>query len=142
MSFETIVTDREIGQMKTRLRALERKRDTLAIHVAKTLNLPNIWTLDMVDWNNPEVASIKPEIDTLDNQINELSWEIDRQESLQDGNIDYFNAKVKAHDFIQQNFTNFDDEAEFYQKNNLVRGMSSLTQEILENPDYLEEVVL
>ena len=56
MSFETILSDSEIGQMKTKLRELQRKRENLAIHVAKTLNLPSIWTLDMVDWNNPEIA--------------------------------------------------------------------------------------
>lgn len=142
MSFETLYTNREISQMKTRLRAMERKRDTLAIHVAKTLNLPNIWTLDMVDWSNPKVASIKPEIDTVDKQINELSWDIDRAESIRDNNMDYYNAKVKAYDFMAENFTNFDDEVTFFKKNGLVRGMSSLTEMILKNPNYLEEVVL
>ena len=142
MSFEVILSDREIGQMKTRLRALEKRRDTLAIHVAKTLNLPNIWTLEMVDWSNPEVAGIKPEIDTVDKQINELSWDIDRAESIRDNNMDYYNAKVKAYDFMAENFTNFDDEVTFFKKNGLVRGMSSLTEMILKNPNYLEEVVL
>jgi len=142
MSFEVILSDREIGQMKTRLRALEKRRDTLAIHVAKTLNLPNIWTLDMVDWSNPEVAAIKPEINSVDKQINELSWDIDRAESIRDNNMDYYNAKVKAYDFMAENFTNFNDEVTFFKKNGLVRGMSSLTEMILKNPNYLEEVVL
>ena len=142
MSYETIMSDREIGQLKTQLRALTRKRDSLAIHVAKTLNLPSIWTLYMVDWSNPEVAAIKPEIDAIDQKINDLSWEVSRQEALKDGNIDYFNAKVKANAFVNENFTNFDDEVAFYKKNNLVRGMSSLTEMILDNPSYLDEVIL
>ena len=96
MSFKTIISDTEIGQMKTKLRTLQRKRDNLAINVAITLNLPSVWTLDMVDWSNPEVANIKPQIDSLEKQINELSNEIDRQESIKDNNMDFFNAKIQA----------------------------------------------
>ena len=142
MSFETIISDTEIGQMKTKLRTLQRKRDTLAIHVAKTLNLPSIWTLEMVDWNNPKVAGIKPEITTLEKQINTLSREIDYQESIKDNNIDFFNAEIQAKKFINENFTNFDDEVEFYKKNGLIRGMSSFIERIVKNPSYIDEVVL
>ena len=142
MSFETIISDSEIGQMKTKLRELQRKRENLAIHVAKTLNLPSIWTLDMVDWNNPEVAGIKPKINSLEKEINDLSWEIDRQESIKENNMDFFNAKIQANKFINENFTSFDDEVEFYKKNGLLRGMSSFVERIVENPSYLEEVVL
>ena len=142
MSFETILSDSEIGQMKTKLRELQRKRENLAIHVAKTLNLPSIWTLDMVDWNNPEVAGIKPKINSLEKEINDLSWEIDRQESIKENNMDFFNAKIQANNFIKNNFTSFDDEVEFYKKNGLIRGMSSFVERIVENPSYLEEVVL
>ena len=142
MSFVEIKTDREIGQMKTRLRAMQRKRDTLAIHVAKTLNLPSVWTLEMVDWSNPEVTGIGAEINTLDSQINELEWTISKQEAMKDGKLDYFNAKVKAYDFINRNFNTFEDEVEFFKRNGLVRGLSSLTERIVENPDYLEEVVM
>ena len=142
MSFETILSDTEIGQMKTKLRELQRKRENLAIHVAKTLNLPSIWTLDMVDWNNPEVAGIKPKINSLEKEINDLSWEIDRQESIKENNMDFFNAKIQANNFIKNNFTSFDDEVEFYKKNGLLRGMSSLIDKIVKNPSYLEEVVL
>lgn len=142
MSFETIISDTEIGQMKTKLRTLQRKRENLAIHVAKTLNLPSIWTLDMVDWNNPEVAGIKPKINSLEKEINDLSWEIDRQESIKENNMDFFNAKIQANNFIKNNFTSFDDEVEFYKKNGLLRGMSSLIDKIVKNPSYLEEVVL
>ena len=142
MSFETIISDTEIGQMKTKLRTLQRKRENLAIHVAITLNLPSIWTLDMVDWNNPEVAGIKPKINSLEKEINDLSWEIDRQESIKENNMDFFNAKIQANNFIKNNFTSFDDEVEFYKKNGLLRGMSSLIDKIVKNPSYLEEVVL
>ena len=142
MSFETILSDSEIGQMKTKLRELQRKRENLAIHVAKTLNLPSIWTLDMVDWNNPEIAGIKPKINSLEKEINDLSWEIDRQENIKENNMDFFNAKIQANNFIKNNFTSFDDEVAFYKKNGLIRGMSSFVERIVENPSYLEEVVL
>ena len=142
MSFETIISDTEIEQMKTKLRTLQRKRDNLAIHVAKTLNLPSVWTLDMVDWNNPEVAGIKPQIDSLEKEINELSLELDYQESIKEDNMNFYNAKIQANKFVDENFNNFDDEIAFYKKNGLIRGMSSLIDMILKNPSYLDEVIL
>lgn len=142
MSFKTILSDSEIGQMKSQLRAMEKKRDTLAIHVAKTLNLPSIWTLEMVDWTNPSVAGLHDEIMTLENNINKLQWEISEAEATLDGTLDYHEAKVKAHQFISDNFNNFDDEIQFFKKNNLVRGMSSLIEAVYQNPDYLREVIL
>lgn len=142
MSFETIISDTEIGQMKTKLRTLQRKRDNLAINVAITLNLPSVWTLDMVDWNNPEVAGIKPQIDSLEKEINELSLELDYQESIKEDNMNFYNAKIQANKFVDENFNNFDDEIAFYKKNGLIRGMSSLIDMILKNPSYLDEVVL
>lgn len=142
MSFETIISDTEIGQMKTKLRTLQRKRDNLAINVAITLNLPSVWTLDMVDWNNPEVAGIKPQIDSLEKEINELSLELDYQESIKEDNMNFYNAKIQANKFVDENFNNFDDEIAFYKKNGLIRGMSSLIDMILKNPSYLDEVIL
>ena len=142
MSFETIISDTEIEQMKTKLRTLQRKRDNLAINVAITLNLPSVWTLDMVDWNNPEVAGIKPQIDSLEKEINELSLELDYQESIKEDNMNFYNAKIQANKFVDENFNNFDDEIAFYKKNGLIRGMSSLIDMILKNPSYLDEVVL
>ena len=142
MSFDTIISDTEIGQMKTKLRTLQRKRDNLAINVAITLNLPSVWTLDMVDWNNPEVAGIKPQIDSLEKEINELSLELDYQESIKEDNMNFYNAKIQANKFVDENFNNFDDEIAFYKKNGLIRGMSSLIDMILKNPSYLDEVVL
>ena len=96
----------------------------------------------MVDWNNPEVAGIKPEITTLEKEITTLSREIEYQESIKDNNMEFFNAKIQANKFINENFTNFDDEVEFYKKNGLIRGMSSLIDKIVKNPSYLDEVVL
>lgn len=142
MSFETIISDTEIEQMKTKLRTLQRKRDNLAIQVAITLNLPSVWTLDMVDWNNPEVAGIKPQIDSLEKEINELSLELDYQESIKEDNMNFYNAKIQANKFVDENFNNFDDEIAFYKKNGLIRGMSSLIDMILKNPSYLDEVIL
>lgn len=142
MSFETIISNTEIEQMKTKLRTLQRKRDNLAINVAITLNLPSVWTLDMVDWNNPEVAGIKPQIDSLEKEINELSLELDYQESIKEDNMNFYNAKIQANKFVDENFNNFDDEIAFYKKNGLIRGMSSLIDMILKNPSYLDEVIL
>ena len=142
MSFKTVLSDSEIGQLKTQLRAMKKRRDEIAINIAKILNFPNIWTMAMVDWSNPEVSHFKEEFQQLDHNINWLSWEIEEAEAIRDGTIDYFNAKVKAYGFIHDNFHSLQEEADFFAKNSLVRGMSSLIEAIYMNPDYLEEVIL
>ena len=142
MSFVTIRTESEIGEMKSNLRRMERKRDTLAIQVAKTLNFPSIWTTDMIDWNNPLVSDLHDEFKTLDGNINRLKWEISEAEAILDGTLDYHNAKVKAYKFMADNFNNFDDEVDFFKKNNLTQGMISFIEEVYQNPDYLSEVIL
>ena len=142
MSFKTVLSDSEIGQLKTQLRSMKKRRDEIAINIAKILNFPNIWTMAMVDWSNPEVSHFKEEFQQLDHNINWLSWEIEEAEAIRDGTIDYFNAKVKAYGFIHDNFHSLQEEADFFAKNGLVRGMSSLIEAIYMNPDYLEEVIL
>ena len=142
MSFKPVLSDSEIGQLKTQLRSMKKRRDEIAINIAKILNFPNIWTMAMVDWNNPEVSHFKEEYQQLDHNINWLSWEIEEAEAIRDGTIDYFNAKVKAYGFIHDNFHSLQEEADFFAKNSLVRGMSSLIEAIYMNPDYLEEVIL
>ena len=121
---------------------MKKRRDEIAINIAKILNFPNIWTMAMVDWNNPEVSHFKEEYQQLDHNINWLTWEIEEAEAIRDGTIDYFNAKVKAYGFIHDNFHSLQEEADFFAKNSLVRGMSSLIEAIYMNPDYLEEVIL
>ena len=142
MSFVTIRTESEIGEMKSNLRRMERKRDSLAIQVAKTLNFPSIWTTDMIDWNNPLVSDLHDEFKTLDSNINKLKWEISEAEAILDGTLDYHEAKVKAYKFMADNFNNFDDEVDFFKKNNLTQGMISFIEEVYQNPDYLSEVIL
>lgn len=142
MSFKTVLSDSEIEQLKTQLRSMKKRRDEIAINIAKILNFPNIWTMAMVDWSNPEVSHFKEEFQQLDHNINWLSWEIEEAEAIRDGTIDYFNAKVKAYGFIHDNFHSLQEEADFFAKNGLVRGMSSLIEAIYMNPDYLEEVIL
>ena len=96
----------------------------------------------MIDWSNPEVSHFKEEFQQLNHNINWLSWEIEEAEAIRDGTIDYFNAKVKAYGFIHDNFHSFEEEAEFFMKNGLTRGMSSLIEAVYQNPDYLSEVIL
>jgi hypothetical protein len=142
MSFKPIITDSEILKWKSQLRAMERKRDNIAITIAKILNFPNIWTVKMVDWNNPKVSHFKEEFQTLDHNINVLAGQIAEAEAINDGTIDYHNAKLKAYGFMHDNFHSLEEEAEFFAKNGLIRGMSSLAEAIYNNPRYLEDEVI
>lgn len=142
MSFKQIATDSEILEWKSKQSAMQRKRDEIAITIAKILNFPNIWTVEMINWNHPKVAPFKEEFQNLDHDINTLSWQIAEAEAINNGTIDYFNAEVKAYGFMHDNFHSLEEEAEFFAKNGLIRGMSSLAEAIYNNPRYLEEEVI
>ena len=145
MAFETIeepLSDHQINKMKAKARKMLKKRDSLAIQVAKILNLPSIWTLNDVDWNNPEVHDLGEQIFQYDIDICKLNKEISKQQAIRDGELDYYNAKEKAYQFIEEHFNNFDEEVEFYRKNNMEMGISTFTDRLYHNPDYITEVII
>jgi len=135
MSFQPILTDSEIGEMKAHLRAMERKRDTLAIQVAKTLNLPSIWTLEMVDWNNPLITGIGDELKQLDCEINELTWDIAEAEAIQENNLDFFQAEKTVYSFLGKLST---EDALSYLKQ-LGLTTHGLIGKVAENPNFISE---
>lgn len=145
MAFENIdepLSDHEISRMKSQARQMLKKRDSLAIQVAKILNLPSIWTLNDVNWEDPRVHDLGEQIFQYDIDLCKLNKEISKQQAIRDGELDYYNAKEKAYQFIEEHFTNFDEEVEFYRKNNMEMGISTFTDRLYHNPDYITEVII
>lgn len=129
MAFQTI--NPNIGEMKTRLRAMQHKRDNLAIEVAKILNLPNVWSLDMVDWNNPLVSNYKDEIFTLEENIKDLRWKIRCEEEPYDLLI----AEKKVYAFLG----NVPSEKALAYLKEMGLTTHGLIWKVRENPNFIVE---
>ena len=137
-STQLILTDHEIMSMKSKLHAMERKRDNIAIKIAKISNFPTIWTVDMIDWTIPEVANFKEEFTALDSEINELSWRISEAESIRDGTHEYFIAKQKVYEKCSK--LTLQEEVDLLHS----LGMTKLVliETVMENPDFLDGVIV
>jgi len=139
---------RSLESLKSSLYAVNLRLEKLRIEAALALGilpLPEgkpFWVADEIDWTNPEVSDLSRTYFDLLDKSHDLSREIEYREAVLSDNIPYYEAKNKAYAFMNTNFTNLDEEVEFFKKNNLLRGMSSLAEEICKNPNYLEEVIL
>lgn len=135
MSFTEIPSNHDISNMKSRRYALITKRDNLAIQVAKTLNLPNVWTLDMVDWDNPLIKGLGEDLRELDCEINELNWDIAEAEAIQENNHDYFQAEKTVYSFLGDLSP---EDALTYLKG-LGLTTHGLIGKVAENPNFISE---
>ena len=139
---------RTTEDLKTSLRAINNKIDSLRMDAAilqGVLPLPDgkrFWVADEIDWTSPELSNLsKTYFDLLD-KSHDLRREIDYREAVKTNTIPLYESRNKAYEFINNNFNSLEEEVDFFKKNNLVRGMSSLVEEIYRNPNFLEEVVL
>jgi len=137
-TFFEVLTDSEILQLKRKLRAMENKRDKIAIKLAKNSNLPNMWTIDMINWNIPENHAIRKEFTDLECEINDLKWVIGEAEAINSGNYDYFKAKQKVYETLGK--LTIYEELEFLKQIGLTKD--ALISKVAENPDFLEEVMV
>ncbi|MBQ6350238.1 MAG: hypothetical protein IJI42_04850, partial [Methanobrevibacter sp.] len=62
--------------------------------------------------------------------------------AIEGGYLECWEAEQKGLKFLSEHFTSFDEQVDFFKKNNLIRGMSSLKEELVRNPRFLEGVVL
>ena len=106
---------RSLEDLKSSYRLLVRKSDTLASEAASRQGLPKtgqrFFISGQIDWDNPNVADIKPKYFDAVEKAGELNTEIGRLEAIQDNDLHRWEARQKANHFI---YTNFDtpDEAE------------------------------
>ena len=136
MAFQEIISDRQVARMKTQLRAMEHKRDSIAVEIAILQNMPNIWTIDMIDWTDERIpAETEIEFFQLEENISELSWKIEEQEAIRDNEYDSFLARKTVYSFLN---SLSDEESISYLKK---IGMSTigLVEQVRLNPNFIKE---
>lgn len=139
---------RSLGDLRSSLRAINHRRDSIRMDAAVIVGiLPltngrKIWTADEIDWDDPKLAHLKDTYFELCETASKLTHHVSELEAKKSGNLSVWKAKQKGEIFLRIHFHSIEEEKAFFKKNNLHRGMSSLTEAILTNPNFLNEVVL
>lgn len=132
MSFETVFPS--IEEMKKTYRVLTLKRDKYSLEIAARLDMPKLWTIDQVDFDDPRLSDIKDDFQQLETYLHKLYWEIKKEEANRDNTLPHYFATRKAYCFLD---SQPDKGIGFLQKNNLTTH--GLIYALLNNPNYLEE---
>ncbi|WP_296882249.1 hypothetical protein [uncultured Methanobrevibacter sp.] len=97
-------TSHEIMDKKSTLRALTLKRDKLAMEIGHCVKdtIPSypFWTMDQINFDDPRLADMKDKFSDVETKISNLSWEVDRLEAIQKGELPRHEARVKAYNFL------------------------------------------
>ena len=139
---------RSIEDLKSSLHAIDGKIDDLKMDAALILGiLPlsddrRFWVATEINWNDPRLDHLRDTFFEYVQKSYEFSNYIGRLEAINGGYLEYFEAEQKALKFLSEHFSSFDDEVNFFKKNNLIRGMSSLKEELVRNPEFLKGVIL
>lgn len=134
--FEDIIVENpHIAQMKTQLRAMEHKRDNICIEIAIIQNLPNLWDMTMVDWDDPEISHLKEPYSQITGEISKLYWEIEELEAIILGEEDIYHARKTVYTFLDE--IGHAKSLEYLQR----IGMSTiaLVDEVMRNPDFIKQ---
>ena len=139
---------RSLEDLRSSLRAINHRLDSIRMEAANITGiLPlkperKIWTADEIQWDDPKLADIKDTYFELCETASKLTHHVSELEAKKSGNLTVWKAKQKGEIFLRIHFHSIEEEKRFFEKNNLHRGMSSLTEAILTNPNFLDEVVL
>lgn len=142
--FEAVGTQKNItptlDDKKSTLRALQRRRDDLAaeigFRVRDTISSYPLWIMDQVDFNDPRLDDIKDKFFKTEEKLRELTWEVDRLEAIQNGELPRHEAKVKVYDFLGKMSEN--NVISFLQAYHL--STVTLTEAVLLCPTLLEDM--
>ena len=139
---------RSLEDLKSSLRAVNLKIDSIKMDAAQIVGvLPlkpgrKFWVATEIDWEDPRLDHLRPEYFRLLDAAYELDHITGKLEAESRGELEQWKIYTEIDSFLNTNFKTFDEEVEFFKKNNLVRGLSSLRAEVLKNPNYLNEVIL
>lgn len=130
-----VMTDRELSEMNTSLRALTTKRDKLSVEIAEKLGVTGFYGLCQLDLNDPRVTSLRDELYEVEAKIDKLFWEIDEAESIREDDYERHLARKQCTKFLGA----LGDKAanEFLIQNNL--STITFVEEVLKNPDFIKE---
>ena len=128
-------TDTEILTMKSQLRAKQKKRDEIAVEVAIIQNLPNIWDMDMANWDDPQINHLKEPYFKLKNECSELYWDIEEAEAILKDEVDLFHARKTVYTFLDE----IGDAKSIQYLQRIGMNTLRLVDEVLNNPDFITE---
>ena len=125
----------QLQQLETKLKHIEKKRDKIAIQIAKTLNLPNVWDMGMVDWTNPQIQDLKTTYFELEDEQTRLYWEVRELEAYMNGDIEKVTAERTVSEFLESQPI----EKVFEYMKHYDLTSHRLIEKVIDNPDYIEE---
>ena len=127
----------ELMEKKSTLRALNLKKDSMAVEIATKLDLTGYFGLEEIDFDDPRLADIKDEFFKIISKINSCSWEVDRLEALRDGELPRHEARKKVYTFL--NRLGNDQATDFLKSYQL--STVSLTEAVLICPTLLDDLM-
>lgn len=140
--------DRNLEDLKSSLRAINHKIDNLRIEAAQIVGvLPlkpdrKFWVAPEIDWNDNRLDHLRPDFFRLLDEAYTLRHITGRLEAESKGELEQWETYQTIDKFLETNFKTFAEELRFYKRNNLTRGLSSLREKVLQNPNFLDEVIL
>lgn len=144
----TTFEGRSIEDLKSSLHAIDHKIDDLKMDAAVILGiLPldetrRFWVSTEINWNDSRLDHLRDTFFELVEKSYEFTKHIGRLNAIEGNYLEYWEAEQKGLKFLTEHFNSFDEQVNFFKKNNLHRGMSSLKEELVRNPKFLEGVVL
>jgi len=139
---------RSIEDLKSSYYAIQKRIDSMHVDAAiltGIIPLPEgkaFWSSNEINWNDSRLDNTRETYFKLLRKSSDLRYVINYREAEESNTLEQFLLYEEIDEFISRNFNSFKELVEFYQRNNLIRGLSSLREKCLENPDYLTEVMV
>lgn len=127
----------ELMEKKSTLRALNLKRDNLAVEMAERLGLTGFFGLAQINFDDPRIADIIDDFNEVVSKIGFYSWEVDRLEAIRDGELPRHDARVKVYAFLGG--LGNDNATNFLRSHRL--STVTLTEAVLLCPNLLEDMM-
>jgi len=141
-------TDQSSEDLRSSIRAIERRLDNLHIDAALLVEvLPltpgkKFWTLQEINWDDPilQETDIFETCKELEHKKFLLENVVKLRKAIEDDNVDRILAQDKAYTW-GKNYT--DDQLKtFFKQHHMSTGFFDLTWALVENPHFLDGVVL
>lgn len=135
---------RSLEDLRSSYRAIGRKLDDLRIEAAIAVEiLPlkpgrRFWCADEIDWDDPRIPEhLKQKVFDLCDKHYQLGQTIGKREAICDGDLPRWEARQVAYGWL--NILGEQGSTDWLIKHHLTTV--TLTEAILENPNFLEEMI-
>ena len=130
--------------LRSSIRAMNRRLDELHIEAAQICNIlplkpgKKFWVLSEIDWDyDPKLTPIFEKCKEMESKIFHLQNVVKMRNAIKEDNVKWILAQDKAYEWGKD----YSDEEliQFFKQHGLAMGFSSLTSELVKNPNYLKE---